>query len=955
MSEIGLEFVGNLLALPTPEQQSAFVRTAGLSDADGLHRLLNIAAELAVRDPGKARRLAALCAAVADDAAVPAAVPRANYVRARTHAINGEFDVALRLIRSAHDGYVSLGQNLEALRTNVGLMAVLLEVGRYEEALDAGQAVLDTLGDPSMTSTAQEADFLAAMVHQNRGGCYEYMGRYDEALAAFAVAEERYRALGMIERLGEITGIRGNVLSHLGRGREALAAHETAAAIFEEAGLTLLHAQAFPNIGVAHLRLANYQQSLEAFERARQLLEPLDALAEKCFLLRNTADAYLALNLYPEALATYRKAADMLRTAGMVYDRAQALWGMGATLIARSEFAEAERALTEAGALFEAAGNAPSLSGVMLELATLLEARGDHGEALAAAGRALTLVSEKDRPVHQIYAHMRLADLLLPDAAAEPHLLAARRLVERLELPHLRYRLNERLGRLRRLQGREEEARVLLEAAVDEIERLRGTLPHEAVRASFLRDKTAAYEDLLQLHLARGDEEGERRAFAVAEQAKSRALADLLVGVSIKEPTGSVDAGLENRFQNLQADLNAVYDRLLAGASEQGAPLSELRGRVAKIEQEFSRVQLQAAASTHDPFAIPAPLGAVQEQLPADTALLAYHIVGDEIMAFINVNGDIRVVRHLGTVTGVQRLLQRLATQWDRFRAGPQFVGRHMALLERSARHVLASLYTELVAPLETLLDAANGPSSSENGAPQKLAIVPHGPLHQMPFCALFDGEQYLIDRFEISYAPSSKVYSLCQQKARRKSGKALVLSVPDPLIPAVTREARAVARHLRGAEVRDDAEATIAAVRAGAPSCDVLHLACHGLFRADNPMFSALKLHDGWLMATEAMRLDLTGALVTLSACESGRNKVVEGDEILGLSRAFLGAGAATVVVSMWLVQDEAAARLMEKWYEQLANGMGRASALRTAQLALKALYPHPYYWAPFVLIGGR
>ncbi len=119
--------------------------------------------------------------------------------------------------------------------------------------------------------------------------------------------------------------------------------------------------------------------------------------------------------------------------------------------------------------------------------------------------------------------------------------------------------------------------------------------------------------------------------------------------------------------------------------------------------------------------------------------------------------------------------------------------------------------------------------------------------------------------------------------------------------------------------------------------------------------MFSALKLHDGWLMATEAMQLDLTGALVTLSACESGRSRVVTGDEILGLSRAFLGAGAATVVVSMWLVQDEAAARLMEKMYERLANGLGRASALRAAQLALKALYPHPYYWGSFVLIGGR
>lgn len=959
MDKINLEFVEDLLTKPTLKERITRLEAAGLFDAEGLYRLIDTAAELAVSDPGKARRLAALCAAVADAAAAPAVVPPATYTQARTHAINGEFDVALRLIRSAHDGYVSLGENLEALRTNVGLMAVLLELGRYGEALDAGQVVLDALGDPSKpytTSAPQESDFLTAMVDQNRGRCYEYMGRYDEALRVYASAEERYRALGMIERLGEITSNRGAILLHLGRGSEALAAHEAAATLFEEAGLALSHAQALGNIGETHLRLGNYQQSLDAFQQARHLLEPLDAYVEECFLLRNTADAYLALNLYPEALATYQEADDMLRTAGMVYDRGQALWGMGSTLIARSEFAEAERALAEAAALFASADNEPLLSGVMLELATLLTARGEHEEALVTAGRALTLVSEKDWPVHLVYAHMRMADLLLPDVAkSEPHLLAAKRLVEHLALPHLRYRLDERLGHLRRLQGRLKEARKLLEAAVDEIERLRGTLAQEAVRASFLRDKITAYEDLLQLHLGQGDDESLRCAFAVAERAKSRTLVDLLVGVINKDLSTPVNSELETRLQDLQADLNAIYDRLLAGASEHGAPLSELRRKAVEIEREISRVRLQAAPAKSTPSAVPAPLDSVHERLSDNVILVAYHVVGDEIMAFVNVGGDIQVVRRLGSVTVVQRLLQRLTAQWERFRAGSQFVSRHIDMLERSARHVLASLYTELVAPLEALLSTAPRPPSGEAGATQKLAIVPHGLLHQVPFHALFDREHYLIDRFEISYAPSARVYSLCQEQAPRNSGKALVLSVPDPLIPAVTHETHAIVRYLRGAEVRDDTQATMAMLRAEAPGCDILHLACHGMFRADNPMYSALKLYDGWLRATDVLQLDLTGALVTLSACESGRNQIITGDEILGLSRAFLGAGAVTLVVSLWLVQDETTVWLMEKWYEQLVNGMERAAALRAAQLALKAVYPHPYYWAPFVLIGRR
>jgi CHAT domain-containing protein len=257
-----------------------------------------------------------------------------------------------------------------------------------------------------------------------------------------------------------------------------------------------------------------------------------------------------------------------------------------------------------------------------------------------------------------------------------------------------------------------------------------------------------------------------------------------------------------------------------------------------------------------------------------------------------------------------------------------------------------------LVAPVEALLEEI---VSEGVGVPGKLVIVPHGVLHQIPFHALFDGERYLLERFEISYAPSAQVYALCQQQTPRASDKALVMSVADPLIPAVTQEARTVARHLPGAKVFGDAEATTEALRSASPGCYALHLACHGLFRSDNPMFSSLKLHDGWLTAADVMQLDLAGALVTLSACESGRNEVYAGDELIGLTRAFLGVGASTLVVSLWLVQDEAAASLMEKYYARLGNGVRPAEALRAAQLAIKDEYPHPYYWAPFVLVGKR
>jgi CHAT domain-containing protein len=119
--------------------------------------------------------------------------------------------------------------------------------------------------------------------------------------------------------------------------------------------------------------------------------------------------------------------------------------------------------------------------------------------------------------------------------------------------------------------------------------------------------------------------------------------------------------------------------------------------------------------------------------------------------------------------------------------------------------------------------------------------------------------------------------------------------------------------------------------------------------------MFSALKLHNGWLTATDVAHLNLTDALVTLSACESGRSQVLGGGESIGLVYAFLSAGSATLLVSQWLVQDEVTANLMEHCYTQMATATDLAEALRTAQCAILAAHPHPYYWAPFVLIGQR
>jgi CHAT domain-containing protein len=226
--------------------------------------------------------------------------------------------------------------------------------------------------------------------------------------------------------------------------------------------------------------------------------------------------------------------------------------------------------------------------------------------------------------------------------------------------------------------------------------------------------------------------------------------------------------------------------------------------------------------------------------------------------------------------------------------------------------------------------------------------------LHYVPFHALFDGESYLIDGHDISYAASASVLKICRnRKPAAGSGRDLILAVADELTPHINDEVEALRKLLPDADVFVGAEAGEDKLRKYAPTAGKIHIASHGVFRADNPMFSSLRLGDNWLNLFDIFNLKLGAEITTLSACETGMSAVWEGDELLGLARGFLYAGTPSLVVSLWMVNDRSTAQMMRRFYEGLRDGLSKARALREAILEVKAANPHPYYWAPFVLLG--
>ena len=278
------------------------------------------------------------------------------------------------------------------------------------------------------------------------------------------------------------------------------------------------------------------------------------------------------------------------------------------------------------------------------------------------------------------------------------------------------------------------------------------------------------------------------------------------------------------------------------------------------------------------------------------------------------------------------------------------FYDYELATLDSAYPQSLQQLQAALVEPLRPYLNT------------ERLLISPHGILHYIPFAALTNGQQYLIDRYQLTQLPSASVLRFLSPPTQG-SGTPLIFGNPTFDLPFAGTEAQAISELYEIAPIIGE-EATEAHLKLQASQASILHLATHGEYNTDNPLFSQILLAgsseggDGRLQIHEIYDLDLTAntQLVVLSACQTQVGNASDGDEIIGLNRAFLYAGTPNVVATLWHISDEATAELMKQFYASLKSGVSTAEALQFAQQAIKKNpdYAHPYYWAAFGLTGN-
>ncbi|MEW5989628.1 MAG: CHAT domain-containing tetratricopeptide repeat protein, partial [Chloroflexota bacterium] len=496
------------------------------------------------------------------------------------------------------------------------------------------------------------------------------------------------------------------------------------------------------------------------------------------------------------------------------------------------------------------------------------------------------------------------------------------------------------LGATYYAQGKLEPAYEQAQMALQRLEQLHGAITVPDLKTSYLDQVAEAYSlaVLVAIRLGRYEE-----AFFYAEQARARAFLDQLANGHVDFRVGAA-AELLQREQTLREELAARRAQLIELKSQSGSDseaqlaLQQADAKAQELETAYDDLLDEMALQNPEVVSLVsaevATAAETQDLLPPAATLVEYYVTRDVTLAFILTQDALNVVSLTVGREALRQAIQDSVADPDPYPAA------------------LQQLHEWLITPLTPLVTTPN------------LIIVPHNVLHYLPFAALTDGERYLNDSYTISLLPSASALRFLPTRGQATSGTALVLGSPVtteplPILESAGDEARQVAG-LYGDQPLLGPAATESAVRAQGGQASILHLAAHGRYNRLNPLFNTIYLagdneNDGRLEMHEVYGLDLTAAtsLVVLSACETQVGELSNGDEVAGLNRAFLYAGTPSVIASLWNVNDQATATLMESFYTHLQEGLGKAEALRQAQLDTRVEYPHPYYWAAFALTG--
>jgi CHAT domain-containing protein len=845
----------------------------------------------------------------------------------------GKLLSAIKHLNKSSEKFQKINKEYESAQTQVAKLYPLALTGNYKEAVACGTNAIKIF--------KKYGDELAiGKVEKNLGNVVARQGDETEAERYYLSARRRFLKIKDVGELTMSENSLANTYAELNDFRKAEKFYASALNYARSAKMFVTEAEIEASIGNLALFRGKFDEALKFLELSRRKYETLQMPHQTAIAELEIADIYLELNLTPEAFLIYEKISDVFRGLKMQGEEAKARANFGRAAVLQNEIVTARRELKEAARLYVLEKNKTGAAAVVFSEINLELDAGNYRKALQLARKAGKLLEQSENIRYKLTARLMIAEALRNlGENAEAKELLARIYTDsiRQEQPNTAQSAQISLGNLAVEEKDFRQAEKHFKRAIQMIETLRAPLAAEEFRMAFLSNNLAPYHNLSKIYLA---ENKLRKALTVIEKARSRSLAESLGSGITDDQTVKNSDKAAKLLENLREELNWFYSRLNR-ADESERP--KLQAEAQRREKQIADLMRQIESTREAKFGKQDSLDfeKLQKHLGENQALIEFVNFGGVLSAFVVTGKKIHFAADFAKESEIVELLEGLRFQFDAMRYGAKSLGRHVGELKKRADFYLRKLSEKLIAPLEKFYGGKN------------LVVVPVGALHYVPFHALYDGEKYLIETRETVYAPGATVWSFLASKPYRKVKTALLMGYADEQIPLVNSEIETLDGIFSQSKKLTGEQATFAAYTKNAAHFDVLHLACHGNFRPENPLFSSLHLADGFVTVRDVCSQKLKAEIVTLSACETGLNKVFAGDEILGLARGFLSAGANSLVLSLWTVNDAATTELMNLFYRHLQSNKTTAESLRIAQCDFIERGLHPYFWSPFALIG--
>jgi len=901
------------------------------------------------------------------------------------HQRKGDYDKSLELSEKALAVHNELQNREQASRTLENIANIYYRKGDYDKSIDyyfQSIAISQEIGNKDLTLTALT----------NLSPTYWAKKDFNKAMEISKQAEKLAEELGEEEFLAIILANRANIYGDRGDYAEELKEQERCLAIFQKLGSLPHIAITYQNIGAEQLIMGNYGKAQEAFQRSLDIAEQVDDKPLMGVVLSDISEIHLRLGSYDDALDYAQRSLKVLKEVGEQRPIADSLETVGEIYASTGNYNAALKIFKDEFRLGEKIKDQMKLASSQYQIGVTCAKLGDYDQALTNYKNALALWSAAEIKLWmgQCYLMIGSAEFHKKELArADDAFDKSIALFKETGSQDVLWRAIYNKSLVNRDTGNLTEAATLMKEAVEVLDRVRAEVFLPEQKWMFLEDRLDVYEDLIGLLI---NSQNIADAFDYAQRSKARAFLDLLSEARI-DPHGNLNNEEYEEKRHLQAEmmnLNQSINEEYENEKVDQAAIHELQKERNRLDDQYVNLMLKIRQQNprYAGLQYPQPLKLADAQalIDKDTVLMEYFVGKKGSFCFVITRDDAKAfsLPAEGELKEQVRSIIGAIQEQDLVWATTNGMYRQYAITARS-------LYRKLLEPAGVALQMK-----------RKIIIAPDGMLGYLPFeCLLTAGGDFKqIDfsklsyfglNYEIQYVPSISVLAAIEQNrpTNKDDHRKAFIAFADPEnqpgppknltgldgevsnwstslqpLPFAKTEVEEISKlYPKGSTTlligKDASE--VNAKKMDLQDYRIVHFASHGLIDEEHPQFSSLILNsggdeDGYLTMREVFDLKLNADLVVLSACKSGLGQRIRGEGMTGLSRSFFGAGASSVLVSLWNVSDRSTSKFMISFYSEMETAkLTEAAALKAARrkMILSKKYSHPYYWSPFILIG--